>query len=270
MTPTELENLSELVRRRIPLSPKELEALIADSEELSRVKAERDALQAVNDDHNRAIASANHSWRDYQTKAESTLTEAQAKLAAMEGEREDFRSQLLRLINASASLTSSCPEFPPTSKPHTAVAFCKSEIERAVRVVGGKQPTKVDEEEMTRLERDKERLQDRLDLTVDEFIRIKALTNNEEIIGLCERAVKDIKQHVPVIQQRDDALKELALIRPDKERLDWLEQQEKRQMVENKNETDFLVWYPWMQTHWGKTYREAIDTAQASREGESR
>lgn len=56
-----------------------------------------------------------------------------------------------------------------------------------------------------------------IDLMRDEFKRIKALCINElphgehesasmgEIIGLCERAVTNIHQHVPVVVQRDDA-----------------------------------------------------------------
>ena len=62
---------------------------------------------------------------------------------------------------------------------------------------------------------------------------------------------------------------ELETLRLDKARLDWLEIQEYRQMVENDNITDFLVWYPpWLKTAWGKTYREAIDAAMAIKPGE--
>lgn len=46
---------------------------------------------------------------------------------------------------------------------------------------------------------------DGLDLMLDEFKRIKALTDNLEIQGLCERAIKDIQQNVSVIAQRDNA-----------------------------------------------------------------
>lgn len=45
--------------------------------------------------------------------------------------------------------------------------------------------------------------EDHLDLMVDEFSRIKALTKDAEIIGLCERAVSNTKQRVSVIEQRD-------------------------------------------------------------------
>jgi len=49
-----------------------------------------------------------------------------------------------------------------------------------------------------------------LDLMVDEFMRIKALTwSNCEIVGLCDRAITNTKQHVPVIEQRDAALAEV-------------------------------------------------------------
>lgn len=49
---------------------------------------------------------------------------------------------------------------------------------------------------------------DKIDLLRDEFQRIKACPGaTTEIIGLCERALSDIKQKVPVIEQRD-ALRE--------------------------------------------------------------
>lgn len=51
---------------------------------------------------------------------------------------------------------------------------------------------------------------DWLDLMRDEFMRIKALTDNTEILGLCDRAVTHIQQHVPVIGQRDAAQRRVA------------------------------------------------------------
>lgn len=57
------------------------------------------------------------------------------------------------------------------------------------------------------------RLTDRIDLQCDEFQRISALTENDEIKGLCARAVKDIRQHVSVIQQRDQAEQQVARLR---------------------------------------------------------
>lgn len=42
-----------------------------------------------------------------------------------------------------------------------------------------------------------------LDLMSDEFERIRALNFDSEINALCERAVSQIRQAVPVIQQRD-------------------------------------------------------------------
>lgn len=71
------------------------------------------------------------------------------------------------------------------------------------------------------------RLTDRIDLQCDEFQRISALTENDEIKGLCARAVKDIRQHVPVIQQRDTAEQQVARLRvfaefiKDKRRKQW-------------------------------------------------
>lgn len=40
---------------------------------------------------------------------------------------------------------------------------------------------------------------------MDEFARIKSLTTNTEIQGLCDRAQSNIKQRVPLIEQRDKA-----------------------------------------------------------------
>lgn len=69
-------------------------------------------------------------------------------------------------------------------------------------------------------------LEDRLDLQNDEFKRIRGLTDNEEIKGLCDRAVKRITQHTPVIKQRDDAQSALssrdAVIGLCKTALTWL------------------------------------------------
>lgn len=53
-------------------------------------------------------------------------------------------------------------------------------------------------------------LTDHVDLMVDEFKRIKALCHdtylhNTEIAGLCERAITNTVQRVPVILQRDQA-----------------------------------------------------------------
>lgn len=58
--------------------------------------------------------------------------------------------------------------------------------------------------------REIERLEDRLDLMCDEFKRIVSICKSDgspsEIVGICERGQSDIKQHVPVIKQRDNAL----------------------------------------------------------------
>ena len=50
------------------------------------------------------------------------------------------------------------------------------------------------------------------DLMVDEFLRIKSLTDNQEIHGLCDRAISGIKQRFPVIDQRDEAIKKLQSV----------------------------------------------------------
>ena len=59
-------------------------------------------------------------------------------------------------------------------------------------------------------------LTDHLDLMVDEFMRIKGLhhevtPHNLEVVGLCDRAVTNTKQRIPIIEQRDKA--ERSLIR---------------------------------------------------------
>lgn len=51
------------------------------------------------------------------------------------------------------------------------------------------------------------RIIDRMDMVNDEFQRILAITDNQEIIGICERAQQVIEQKEPVIKQRDDAVK---------------------------------------------------------------
>jgi len=55
------------------------------------------------------------------------------------------------------------------------------------------------------VEKERNKLTDSLDLQRDEFKRINALVERDsEIAGLCERAIKDIEQRVPVIVQRDN------------------------------------------------------------------
>lgn len=54
-----------------------------------------------------------------------------------------------------------------------------------------------------------DRLKDALDMQRDEFQRIKALlehsddSRNEEVVGICDRAITNIEQTVPVVVQRD-------------------------------------------------------------------
>jgi len=66
-------------------------------------------------------------------------------------------------------------------------------------------------EEITALKEKVRDLQDGHDLHSDEFERIKSLyPDNPELVGICSRAIKVIKQKVPVIVQRDNAIKDLA------------------------------------------------------------
>ena len=74
-------------------------------------------------------------------------------------------------------------------------------------------------------------LTDALDMMRDEFMRIIACPGcNAEIEDLADRAQLKLVQHVPVIVQRDKAehqlsaaRAELAALREDRDRLDWLE-----------------------------------------------
>lgn len=59
-----------------------------------------------------------------------------------------------------------------------------------------------------------ERAEATADLMVDEFKRIRALVGStSEIAGLCDRAMKNTYQHVPVIVQRDAAEAEVKRLR---------------------------------------------------------
>ena len=66
-------------------------------------------------------------------------------------------------------------------------------------------------------------LEDRLDLMVDEFLRIRSCpmfdNNMSEIQGLCDRAVARVKQWVPVIEQRDKAIAEKDALKREVARL---------------------------------------------------
>ena len=53
--------------------------------------------------------------------------------------------------------------------------------------------------ELSRALKEVENLTDKIDLWRDEFIRIKTITKDLEIIGLCNRALADIEQKVPVV-----------------------------------------------------------------------
>ena len=60
---------------------------------------------------------------------------------------------------------------------------------------------------------------DHIDLLKDELQRIAALSDNTEINGLCERGLRLTQQNIPVIQQRDEAERKLALLRVELEDL---------------------------------------------------
>jgi hypothetical protein len=61
--------------------------------------------------------------------------------------------------------------------------------------------------------RENESLTDILDLMRDEFKHIMVCTDSLEVIGSCDRAIKNINQNVPIIVQRDNAEAKLAKIK---------------------------------------------------------
>jgi hypothetical protein len=64
------------------------------------------------------------------------------------------------------------------------------------------------------------KIADTLDLMKDEFERIQRAPGvSAEVIQLCNRAVADIEQHVPIIKQRDEALKKVRELSRDKDAL---------------------------------------------------
>jgi hypothetical protein len=51
-----------------------------------------------------------------------------------------------------------------------------------------------------------DKLTNALDMQRDEFRRIVALNPSIEIVGICERAITEIEQVVPMVVQRDDLI----------------------------------------------------------------
>lgn len=80
----------------------------------------------------------------------------------LRAENSKLRQQLTRLINAAASLSSNCGELPHLSAGGTAQAFLKGEIERAVRILDGKQPTRLDEDELEKAAKESKKLRQQL------------------------------------------------------------------------------------------------------------
>ena len=77
--------------------------------------------------------------------------------------------------------------------------------------------------ECDRLKEENSKQLDFIDLMQDEFQRIRTISvhpeyGNSEIEGLCERAIKNTEQHIPVIKQRDDAQKALLAFRLDNDK----------------------------------------------------
>jgi len=63
------------------------------------------------------------------------------------------------------------------------------------------------------LEEENTGLYDSHDMMCDEFMRIKAVTDNTEIIGLCDRGIKIVHQNVPLVKQRDNLDKECQALK---------------------------------------------------------
>lgn len=74
-----------------------------------------------------------------------------------------------------------------------------------------------------------------------------------------ERELQSVRDELFDLRQR------VAELEADKSRLDWLEAQERRYAhgQHNDNGDSFLIWYPWMNTAWGDTFRQALDAAMA-------
>lgn len=60
------------------------------------------------------------------------------------------------------------------------------------------------------LEQELQKSTDQNDLVLDEFIRVKCLTDNSEIHQLCERAHIRMRQNVPVIERNHRMKKRIA------------------------------------------------------------
>jgi hypothetical protein len=66
------------------------------------------------------------------------------------------------------------------------------------------------DEKIAQLDKTVHQYEDYVDLMNDDFKRIRACPGaTDEIKGLCDRAIMNTKQHVPVIEQRDQAIREL-------------------------------------------------------------
>lgn len=80
------------------------------------------------------------------------------------------------------------------------------------------------------------KLTDIIDLMRDEFMRIKTCPADKwakpEIDGLCDRAITNINQNVPVIVQRDEAQAKVASLRREITRLQQTVDQYEAQWVD--------------------------------------
>jgi len=98
-------------------------------------------------------------------------------------------------------------------------------------------------ERIEKLEKELQDSTDQNDLVLDEFVRVKCLTDNTEIHQLCERAHLRMRQKVPVIERNhrmEKRIKELeqwiAAIADDHPQIpDWI-QQSARSLLSQESE----------------------------------
>ncbi|MCP4528563.1 MAG: hypothetical protein GY833_22010 [Aestuariibacter sp.] len=64
-----------------------------------------------------------------------------------------------------------------------------------------------------------DQLLDQLDLQADEFHRIRVATDNQEVAGLCDRALLDIQRRVPVLLELEETKAALHNAKLDNEAL---------------------------------------------------
>ena len=110
--------------------------------------------------------------------------------------------------------------------------------------------------EVARLKEQYSEMVDITDLLTDELIRIKCLTTDDEIKGICDRSIVKTKQHVHVIEQRDKLELDVARLTAERdaalaklsEHTEKIEQElleqarEEEHTIKRKNENRIKSW----------------------------